>query len=607
MADKKQPRSILTEEDYTSTLSHIITRDFYPSIYSLRRDDAILEARGRGDIASAVSIRRAARRDELERERESAEEEHEEQHATSSSVETSIVPAHNRENGRVRKRPRPLKHESITGFHARVTSEDNAEFESNQERESREREENMGLIFEASADKAGRLMIQSGVDMNKNMGEYRDEQPSSIARALLGCETPLGLASDLYNASPSAGLRITEQNNKTSGLQRNGVFFQPQHRSANTNQSGKLLLKEAPSAPSGGTFLALTNNASDNSAEKLNKHQNDNLQMPPPPARTNQPYTHQLVEYLSKPAVPNINPPATRFAYQNESRLLPNNPNSLYHARNQNINGFHTDTSDTTDLDASPRSLHLERAARKDARAREHETFVDMTPLIQPGSGGRGEGNAEPSEPIMTWGDVASTPLVIGDGSAVDQHAGSAEWEPVRPSSLAESLGNDDEISLPTFDVVDVHDREVTARRVEKNLMERTKAYRSAGSSVQREKRSYRDKSKKTANNSRTILDRTASLTPAARALFEANISARRGMGNGKSSSRIFQSSSISSSSSKHAGSIDAFGSTLRMAYTPNTAPNKDGKRSKTSGGSGPSSYLRAAVGEATPRCQSRR
>lgn len=148
MADKKQPRSILTEEDYTSTLSHIITRDFYPSIYSLRRDDAILDARGRGDIASAVSIRRAARRDELERERESAEEEHEEQHATSSSVETSIVPAHNRENGRVRKRPRPLKHESITGFHARVTSEDNAEFESNQERESREREENMGLIFE---------------------------------------------------------------------------------------------------------------------------------------------------------------------------------------------------------------------------------------------------------------------------------------------------------------------------------------------------------------------------------------------------------------------------------------------------------------------------
>eukprot|EP00970_Alexandrium_tamarense_P020141 scaffold14889_cov214-Alexandrium_tamarense.AAC.1 len=137
--------------------------------------------------------------------------------------------------------------------------------------------------------------------------------------------------------------------------------------------------------------------------------------------------------------------------------------------------------------------------------------------------------------------------------------------------------------------------------------MERTKAYRSAGSSVQREKRSYRDKSKKTANNSRTILDRTASLTPAARALFEANSSARRGMGNGKSSSRIFQSSSISSSSSKHAGSIDAFGSTLRMAYTPNTAPNKDGKRSKTSGGSGSSSYLRAAVGEATPRCQSRR
>jgi protein DGCR14 len=610
MADqqRKQPRKILTEEDYTSTLTHIVTRDYFPSIYSLRRDAAILEARSRGDVASAVAIRREARREEMERERELMEDQAEEMEAFSN--ETAV--AHLSKNLVIgtRKRPRPLKHESISGFHARVTSEDNAEFESNQEIESRQRELNLGIIYSSAADKSGRLVIEAAVN-GKELPEGTNQ------RALMGCETPLGLASDLYNASPSAGLRITGNEAKTtSGIGRNGLFFQPQHNNEQTQtQTNHLMLEASTTAASStGNFLALTSH----------EPTNDNILMPPPPARksdtlcitetasqhankTNQPlHTYQLVEYQPKPLVPHINPPATRFPNQAESRLLTTSNN------NRGRHNFDGDTSEaTTDLDEIPPSLDDERAARRAAVMREHETFVPMTPLIQPGRGDRTAVVGAFDEPIMTWGNVASTPLVLGNGMAVDRgNNPAADWEPTEPSISYTNAQIGEGIE---FDVVEENSREKLAHRAEKKLNERAKTYRSAGSKTLLNKDSKTaaldDASIASSATSMTTAtasyDRSASLTPAARALFEANTKAINSTSRShskslSSKSRIFQPSPVSSTGLS-AASRNSFGSALRMAYTPSSAPAIKKKTGRERNSVISSSLRRAAEG-GTPR-----
>ena len=113
--------------------------------------------------------------------------------------------------GGLRVRPRLLKHECVTGVHARVTAEDDAAFESNQERERREREAILGVVYAAAADKRGRCMIESRVNGGDNDGDRGDEQMRYNRDC---CDTPLGLSSDLYDAPPQ-GLRITDGQSAT--------------------------------------------------------------------------------------------------------------------------------------------------------------------------------------------------------------------------------------------------------------------------------------------------------------------------------------------------------------------------------------------------------
>ena len=603
---RKQPRKILTEEDYTSTLTHIVTRDYYPSLYSLRRDAAILEARSKGDVATAVAIRREARREEIQREQELLEDQAEELDAYNGDLSITSVNNMQQVTG-TRKRPRPLKHESITGFHARVTSEDNAEFESNQEIEKKQRETNLGIIYSSAADKTGRLAIEAAVN-----GNGKTLANDTNNRALLGCETPLGLASDLFNPSPSAGLRITGSENQSAiGVGRNGLFFQPQHISEkDQTQKGQLLLESSNTTNNPtGNFLAITDQQTTS----------DDLLMPPPPARrsdslcviaskdtnatqkSNLPLpTYQLVEYQPKPLVPHINPPATRFPNQAESRLLATSSVSANRSR-PSMNG---DTSDaTTDLDEIPRPLDDERAARREAAMREYETFVPMTPLIQPGRGGGVAADAVDDEPIMTWGTVASTPLVLGNGAAVDKNSTSApgDWEPTQPFPSSEC----------DFDIMEENNREKLAHRAEKKLSNRAKIYKSAGSRALLEKTStdvdFDDASIRSGASSvaskGTVsinFDRSASLTPAGRALLKANTTSWKSGSNIQKTSyrsRIFQTSSVSSKRPS-AASRDSFGSALRSAYSQSSTPSRITKKKP---GHSASLSRRAAEG-GTPR-----
>ena len=612
-----QPRTVLEEEEYTSTLTHIVTRDYYPALHTLRRDAAILDARGKGDISGAVAIRRKFRSEEMQREREWVEEMQEEEKALALNDEDECNRSR-QNNAEVRKYPRPLKHESITGFHARVTSEDNAEFEMNQERERKEREEFLSLVYDSRADKGGRLTIENQLQRRKdvvdgNIGVGKQlRQGGNVPSMRALCDTPIGLSSDLFDAPPSAGLRITNGTSHNeaitrNGIGRNGLFFQPQHHNAIKNTVSGGITQPKPS--SSGTFLALeSTDATGGTIEEQDSNiaNTGNRLMPPPPARfpsslsssvvphkpsndeTTKPHPtkstpsidhrHQLVEYLPKPSLPDIHPPATRFPYQNESRLLSkNNGNmsSLYPSNRDSLGGsigsYSTDASDTTDLDESPRPLHLERAAYKKARLRENETFLPMTPLIRPGRGG--------DEVELD----SNSPQVVGSGSLP-----STSWE-------------------PTFDVVDENSREKIARKAEKRIVERSKTYRSAGSS----KKGRTDKDDESVTSSRSLstnpFDRRASLTPAARALLEASTHARKST---KKSNNLLSSSSSSSHPSRifssssavsgmNAGSRDSLGSSLRMSYTPNRpnlsrAGERDGKQS--------TSAMRLTAGGATPR-----
>ena len=382
-------------------------------------------------------------------------------------------------------------------------------------------------------------------------------------------DTP-GLASDKYNATPS-GKRITDGNKDTSpgdnkqGISKNGLFFEPQHhkQDAIDLKSDNLLMPPPP------------RRGSNNATASIIPFQQSNEQ-PNTSSLSSRPL-HKLVEYIPKPTAPDINPPATRFPHQNDSRLLPYNQHRNHPSNMTSIQRSSSDTSasESTDLDASPRSLARERASYQKARIRENETFIPMTPIIRPGGAGVSE------EPIMTWGDVASTPLVLGGGGAAD---GTSQYE---PSPLLAIDTSQDEVSAqPEFDVADKSSRETLARNAEKRVLERGKKY-SAGN----RKRTESESNPKP--GSATPLDRSASLTPAARALLQAS--------NPKPSSSIFQSSRNGSIRS-NARSKDSFGSALRMSYTPTpdrrVRESKSSKRRKSSS----SSMLRQAAGGATPR-----
>lgn len=614
-----QPRSILEEEEYESTLSHIVTRDYFPSLPSLRRDAEILDARSRGDMAGAVAARRRARAMELLDEKERIEDVEEEERAI---VEANNCGENNMNGVCLRDRPRQLKHESITGFHARVTSEDNAEFESNQEREYKEREAILGVVYASRADKGGRLMIENHINGGDETNGDGNECDEKLRYNRDWCDTPIGLSSDLYDAPPQ-GLRITNGKSTTAsndnGIGRNGLFFQPRDK--------RLCMTSEAKGPSSSGSVRMETKTVEN-GEK-NSGESDNLLMPPPPARlmsdtvitsmsssnakmlmsTSVDRRHQLVAYLPKESFSDIHPPATRFSYQNESRLPSSNsnlgtiiPSVSRGIVNRNGSFSTTDASDTTDLDEPPRQLDAERAARKRARDRENETFVAMTPLIRPGDGGHGNTSGF-DEPIMTWGDVMSTPLVLGGGSAIDARiSSSVDWEPLRPPP-------DDLLPAPAFDVIDSNHRETLARTAERRLINRTKTYRSAGS-VSSYKESddesiHSSRSTRSTRSTRSVsssvtnpMDRSASLTPAARALLDAQNMARQ------SKKKANSISSGRTLSSIFSGSRESFGTSLRASYTPdltklrNITREGSGKK-KTKG----DSSLRRASSGSTPRC----
>ena len=514
----KQRRIVLTEEEYTNTLSSIITRDYYPSLPSLYRDAAILQKRSEGDIASAVQIRRAARTLST----------HEELKAQSDEMEEIIA----KENGGIRKRARPLDRENVDGFHQRVTTEDNAEFEENMKREVKEKKQMMDIVYQSSGSdyrKVGQMLLANSTEFATNTND---------SKRLQLCDTPL-MASDEFNAPVEriqvAGTTI-EGKNKTD---RNAFFFTPQHLTDGfddrivSSQSGhpptQVLLDDSkmmppPSRNAASSLVHMVH--METSLSTIQSNQKDNSRM-------------HMVEYKAKPfsiqgsITKQIVPSNTRFQYQSESRIVVSAPNRSIEpepapAALQKL-VYDTDSSAVTDLDETPLSINVERKRRLQQIERDRNTFVTMTPLIIPG---RDDGS-----PIMTWGDVASTPLVTrGDESN----------ECSVLSMPSQYNGN---YKLPSEDR-----REAVAKEAEDKLAKKAKRFKSSGKKVS----DVKDKS------TSSVLDRASSLTPAARALLARS--------NSNLSSRVSANSSMKIA----ARSSSAFGSALRSSYTPRSEKATD-------------------------------
>lgn len=336
MNNKGQRRKVLSEEEYTSTLASIVQRDYFPDLPGLQKQAAVLDRREAKDFKGAVAVRRAARR--LQDHEEAMADQEAEQEID--AIENSI-----------RDTERPLHRETVSGFHSRVTSEDNQEFEQNLQTEVRGRTSRVEAFYSNPYP-----TLSSG------------SNPPTIGR-----ETPL-LASDQFNP-PSQNIE-----SKTNSKPDNGFFFAPRLPTQNQQSKETKLLKASAEID----------------------------MMPPPAPRLNTSAgtivvsKRDLVEYIPKNALQKyIEPSQTRFP--NTIAVVPQQ--QLQNGHDSSTTDYSTDAS--TDLDSPNLPLYMERNARVKHRKRELETLVAMTPLIEPG-------RADDASPITTWGTVSSTPLVLG-------------------------------------------------------------------------------------------------------------------------------------------------------------------------------------------------
>jgi hypothetical protein len=248
----------------------------------------------------------------------------------------------------------------------------------------------------------------------------------------------------------------------------------------------------------------------------------------------------QLVEYVPKHCLEKrIEPSQTRFPSQQQIIPVPGgrigtNNNSNVNDRTGLVEYSETDNDDgmsatdtsyySTDLDGPLRSLEEERERRRQKIARQQQqqqqqhnqrSYVAMTPQIIPGAGNQ--------SPITTWGTVDATPLVLSGQET--------------SSNQQQQQNGETGLSSSSFQLAGENERDTAARKAEANIALRSKRAKQASST---------SSMKSAVKNTRTGTTKSSSssLTPAAMSLLE-------------KTKRV------------PSRSRDAFGSALRMSYTP--------------------------------------
>lgn len=271
----QQPRAVLPEEEYQRNLSEVIQRQYYPDLVDLQAQASVQRKLEAGDVVGAESVRRAAGllkfHDALVQQAELEEEE------GGGGAESDGGGY----GANLRSKPRPLHLETLTGFHARVTSEDNADFETAQTEEMRQNQ----------IERAKMLLLTSA-----DHGAQKKAAPNPALPLLPGAETPLFLASDAFDAPPSAARPKAKE-----APVENGFFFVPSivepSRTHNEEDSNQKRLMPPPSSKS-NQLLATTVSASSAAAPTI---------------------PNSLVEYIPKRHIEKMIEPAnTRFPSQSQ-------------------------------------------------------------------------------------------------------------------------------------------------------------------------------------------------------------------------------------------------------------------------------------------------
>jgi len=444
---QQQRRHVLSEEEFTSTLSAIVQRDYFPDLPDLERQAAILERRSQGDVVGAVALRRAVRRLKEHEELLAAEIE---------EGENDVVGDDNNTMNIHRRIPRPLEQESLSGFHARVTNEDDDEFDSNQKRQIRENRERLDKLLRPSPPKVPLLMMSE-------------------------------MASDQFQATPNR-IAASEWN---APSMKNSLFFSPttplRKNGADGGDDGVEMMKR------------ITNGDQKDSSTPASQ---ELMLMPPPANVSRRPLAkHQLVEYVPKHTLEKrIEPSQTRFP----NKIIPYPPTNSTNTRSglfrtttdsSSSSAWETETDGSvtdasTDLDAPLRPIHEERRLERQRRERNQHSYVAMTPVIIPGVTGN-------ESPITTWGTVDGTPMVI-----------SGREQPLKDDD------DDESNRIMEYGMAGESRRDKAARKAAEKLARRAKRAKSASSSSTATSRSVSTSQMRFNNGG------TPSLTPAALSLF---------------------------------------------------------------------------------------
>jgi hypothetical protein len=326
--NEQQKRKIVKEDDYQAALSNIISRDYFPDVDALKRqvDQQQQQRHITGNSHGRFQVQESFRSPE------------DDQHASTIDLGGPGL-------------PKPLHIESLSAFHARVTSEDNASFDQVQNEE-----------VKTNAKIAA--LSNSSVSMAK--------RPLLALRSSSHAMSPLPLASNQFDP-PSHRLSMSAFERESN----NTFFFAPEDRRSVENQI---------------LAIAASSDASKSSS----------LQTMPPPTKQGDMAKAKLVSQKQ------IVPCATRFP---SSELTFNYVlSSNWDVESQSDYWSSADDgSEFTDLDRSPGfPLHVEKDQAIKKRNRDLNKLVRMTPVILPGS----RGTEQPS-PLITWGTVDSTPLVV--------------------------------------------------------------------------------------------------------------------------------------------------------------------------------------------------
>ncbi|KAG8219906.1 nuclear protein DGCR14 [Butyriboletus roseoflavus] len=198
-------QEILEEDEYTAALSHIIARDFFPSLVHLDATNGYLDAlRSNDPSLIQASVRRLQEVDSTPA--YSARRDWQTPSETPYGVGPSDTPFHiPREVGEpAAKRPRYDTSMSLDSFQAKYTSEDNASFTQIMHEENRQRQERWAWAWEAQR----RVEEQRGKMLEGRRRMLIEQPPGPGVRERVVIEAPT-VAALIMAAGESSGLHNT--------------------------------------------------------------------------------------------------------------------------------------------------------------------------------------------------------------------------------------------------------------------------------------------------------------------------------------------------------------------------------------------------------------